>query len=56
MELMKQPYYDVVFMPIKRFQDLIKWKTELEDERKKIMKEKEDEIRKAASKKTTVRR
>ena len=44
-ELMKLTYHDIIFMPVKRFYDLIKWKTDLEDERQKIMKEQELKIK-----------
>lgn len=39
MEMMKQPYVDVMVMPVKRFQDLIKWKYDLEAEKQRLMKE-----------------
>jgi len=42
---MKMGYHDIIFMPVKRFYDLIKWKTELEEERQKIMKEQEAKIK-----------
>lgn len=45
MELMKIPYHDIIFMPVKRFYDLIKWKSDLEEERQKIMKEQEAKIK-----------
>lgn len=45
MELMKQQYHDVVHMPIKSFQDLLKWKTDLENEKQKLMKEQESKIK-----------
>ena len=45
MELMKVPYHDIIFMPVKRFYDLIKWKADLEEERQKIMKEQESKFR-----------
>jgi len=41
MELMKQNYLDIMLMPVKRFYDLIKWKSDLEEERNKLMKEEE---------------
>lgn len=44
-ELMKQPYLSVMMMPVKRFKDLIKWKSEVEEERQKIMKEEEARIK-----------
>lgn len=51
MELMKLPYHDVIFMPVKRFYDLIKWKSDLEDERQKMIKVEEDKIRSGSSRK-----
>jgi hypothetical protein len=51
MELMKQQYHDIVFMPVKRFQDLIKWKSELEEERSKLMKEQESKIKSSQKRK-----
>jgi hypothetical protein len=51
MELMHQQYLSIVLMPIKRFQDLIKWKTDLEEERNKIMKEQQDRIISASKQK-----
>lgn len=42
---MKIAYHDIIFMPVKRFYDLIKWKTSLEEERAKMMKEQESKIR-----------
>jgi len=45
MELTKQQYLDVIFMPVKRFYDLIKWKSDLEEERAKLMKEQESKIK-----------
>lgn len=51
MELMKLPYHDVIFMPVKRFYDLIKWKSDLEDERQKMIKVEEDKIRSGNSRK-----
>lgn len=37
-------YNDIILMPVKRFYDLIKWKTDLEEDRQKIMKEQENRI------------
>ena len=37
MEMSKQPYGDVMLMPVKRFQDYLKWKTDLEDEKQKML-------------------
>jgi hypothetical protein len=45
MELMKLQYHDIVFMPVKRFLDLIKWKNDLEQEKQKLMKEHEAKIK-----------
>ena len=45
MELMKLTYNDIIFIPVKRFYDLIKWKTDLEEEKQKIMKEQESKIK-----------
>lgn len=49
-QLMNQPYHDVVFMPVKRFQDLIKWKTKLEEEKQKLIKEQEAKLKMNQSK------
>jgi hypothetical protein len=38
-------------MPVKRFQNLIKWKSDLEEERNKIMKEQQDKFASAAKQK-----
>ena len=35
MELSRQPYVDAVNMPIKKFYDYMKWKTDLEEEKQK---------------------
>ena len=40
MELSKQSYTETVLMPVKRFYDYLKWKSDLEEERRKIMEEK----------------
>ena len=37
MELMKQPWDSIMFMPYKFFLDTLKWKMELEDEKRNIM-------------------
>lgn len=37
MEMSKQSYFDIMMMPVKRFQDYLKWKTALEEEREKKM-------------------
>lgn len=39
MEMSKQSYTDTVLMPVKRFQDYLKWKSELEEERSRLMDE-----------------
>ena len=44
-------YFDVTFMPVKRFYDLIKWKHSLEEERAKLMKEEESKIRSGSKRK-----
>lgn len=38
-------YHDIIFMPVKRFYDLVKWKTNLEEERQKVMKEQDQKSR-----------
>ncbi len=43
MEMGKQTYPDVVDMPIKRFYNYLKWKSNLEDDKKKMI---DDEISK----------
>lgn len=35
----KQSYFAVMSMPIKRFYDYLKWKSDLEEEKQKIMNE-----------------
>lgn len=39
MEMSKQSYQETTLMPIKRFYDYLKWKTELEEEKQKMMQE-----------------
>lgn len=39
MEMSKQAYQNVVDMPIKRFYNYLKWKTDLEEDKKKMMEE-----------------
>ncbi len=39
MEMSKQGYQDVVAMPIKRFYNYLKWKSDLEDDKKKMIEE-----------------
>lgn len=35
MELSRQSYIDVMLMPVKRFQEYLKWKSKLEEEKQK---------------------
>ena len=35
----KQPYDSIMNMPVKRLYDLLKWKSDLEEEKAKVMKE-----------------
>jgi len=37
MEMSKQGYENVNMMPIKRFYNYLKWKTDLEDDKKKMI-------------------
>jgi len=46
----KQPYGDIMNMPVKRLYDLLKWKADLEEEKSKLMKEQQSKNA-AASKK-----
>ena len=39
MELSKQSYNAVMQMPVKRFQDYLKWKSQLEEEKQKRIEE-----------------
>ena len=39
MEMSKQPYQNVVDMPVKRFYNYLKWKTDLEEDKKKAIEE-----------------
>ena len=39
MELSKQSYQETVMMPVKKFQDYLKWKSELEESKQKQMQE-----------------
>jgi len=38
-EMLHQNYLDIMSMPVKRFNDLLKWKTDIEDQRLKLMEE-----------------
>lgn len=37
MEMSKQSYNEVTTMPVKKFYDYLKWKSELEDEKQKMI-------------------
>ena len=37
MEMSKQSYNDVMVMPVKRFQNYMKWKNDLEEEKQKMI-------------------
>jgi len=39
MEMSNQSYIEVASMPVKRFFNYLKWKTDLEEERRKMMAE-----------------
>jgi hypothetical protein len=39
MEMSKQSYPSVVGMPVQRFYNYLKWKNDLEEEKKKLMSE-----------------
>ena len=39
-ELSGQSYVDIMQIPVKRFYDYLKWKSDLEEEKSKMMKEK----------------
>jgi len=39
MEMSKQSYKDIVSMPVQRFYSYLKWKSDLEEEKKKMMTE-----------------
>jgi hypothetical protein len=43
-ELCHQPYDAIMNMPVKRLYDLLKWKSDLEEEKAKIMKEKQSKV------------
>jgi len=45
MELSKQNYDSVMVMPIKRMYDYIKWKSDLEDEKAKLIEENQLKLR-----------
>jgi len=37
MEMSKQSYSDVMKMPVKKFYDYLKWKSDLEEEKRKMI-------------------
>lgn len=37
MEMSKQSYHETMLMPVKRFQDYMKWKSDLEDEKQRLI-------------------
>ena len=39
MELGKQQYSSIILMPVKKFYDYLKWKSDLEEEKSKLMNE-----------------
>jgi len=39
MEMSKQSWIDTMMMPVKTFSDYLKWKSTLEEEKKKLMEE-----------------
>jgi len=39
MEMSNQSYLDITMMPVKRFNDYLKWKVKLEDEKQKTIEE-----------------
>jgi hypothetical protein len=39
MEMSKQSYNETVLMPVNRFYNYLKWKTELEEEKRKMITE-----------------
>jgi len=39
MEMSTQSYSDTIEMPVKRFQNYLKWKTKLEDDKRKSLDE-----------------
>ena len=38
-EMLHQSYIDIMYMPVKRFNDLLKWKSDIEDQRMKMIEE-----------------
>lgn len=39
MEMSKQSYQEVMAMPVKKFYDYLKWKSDLEEEKRKMIQE-----------------
>ncbi len=39
MEMLHQPYLDIMQMPVKRFNDLLKWKADIEEQKMKMIDE-----------------
>ena len=37
MEMSKQSYQEITLMPVKKFYDYLKWKTDLEEEKRKMI-------------------
>lgn len=37
MEMSKQSYIDTMMMPVKKFQNYLKWKNDLEEEKQKMI-------------------
>jgi len=38
-EMLHLGYFDIMYMPVKRFNDLLKWKADIEDQKMKMMEE-----------------
>jgi len=36
-EMLHQGYLDIMIMPVKRFNDLLKWKSDIEDQRMRLI-------------------
>ena len=51
MEMSRQSYQDVVMMPVKKMFDYLKWKSSLEDSKRKILQEKQAEANSRAKNK-----
>jgi len=46
MEMSGQSYSEIAAMPIKKFYDYLKWKSDLEDEKRKLMREEVTKLKK----------